>query len=123
MKTEVYCTLQVEGTHNWPNCPFDEVDYLRVPHRHVFHIKAYKEVFHDDRDVEFIMLKHEITTYLHQAYFQPIKHLLVFGAMSCEMIARELIARFGLSRCEVSEDNENGAILTVITTPPTMDQR
>jgi len=32
--------------------------------------------------------------------------------MSCEMIARELIEHFNLSRCEVSEDGENGAIVT-----------
>ena len=112
MKTEVYCTLQVEGTHNWPGCPFEEVAYLRDPHRHMFHVKAYKEVFHDDRDVEFIMLKHEITTYLHQMYFDPMKHLLVFGSQSCEMIGNELLERFELSRVEVSEDNENGAIVT-----------
>jgi hypothetical protein len=29
------------------------------------------------------------------------------------MIAKELIAKFNLSRCEVSEDGENGAIVTV----------
>ena len=112
MKTEVYCTLQVEGTHNWPNCPFDEVDYLRVPHRHVFHIKAYKEVTHSDRDVEFIMLKHEIQDYLNTIYYNRISRTCLFGAMSCEMIAVELIEEFELSRCEVNEDNENGAIVT-----------
>lgn len=113
IKTEVYCTLQIEGTHNWPNCPFDEVDYLRVPHRHVFHIKAYKQVFHDDRDVEFIMLKHAIGKYF-EIYYDTEKKLHVFGAKSCEMIARELITAFGLCKCEVNEDNENGAILYVI---------
>lgn len=113
MKTEVYCTLQIEGTHNWPNCPFDEVDYLRVPHRHVFHIKAYSEVTHSDRDIEFIMFKHEITNYIRSKYFKIEKELCVFGAMSCEMLAEELCNRFKLTRCEVSEDNENGAIVTV----------
>lgn len=119
MKTEVYCTLQVEGTHNWPECPFDEVAYLRDPHRHIFHIKAYTVVNHDDRDVEFIMLKHEIEQYLHEKYYCGANKLAMFdslhkfGAMSCEMIARELIEKFHLSRCEVSEDNENGAIVTV----------
>ncbi len=119
MKTEVYCTLAIEGTHNWPDCPFDEVSYLRVSHRHMFHIKAYKEVTHSDRDVEFIMLKHQIETYMHQNYYVESASMLgvggpyhVFGAMSCEMIAEELINQFGLSRCEVNEDNENGAIVT-----------
>lgn len=114
IKTTVYCTLQVEATHNWPGCPFEEVDYLRVPHRHVFHIKAYAPVNHDDRDIEFIMLKHQIAEYMRVTYYDDAKGLHVFGAMSCEMLARELIAAFGLSQCEVSEDNENGAVLTVV---------
>lgn len=111
---EVYCTLQVEGTHNWPGCPFDEVAYLRDPHRHVFHVKAYKPVTHSDRDTEFIMLKHHIVTYIQSRYFSPLTKLCEFGPMSCEMIAQELIDWFKLSACEVSEDNENGAILRAI---------
>lgn len=119
----VYCTVQVEGTHNWPDCPFDEVDYLRVPHRHVFHIKAYMPVTHSDRDVEFIMLKHLIRDYLVNKYGKfsnegmlrdmPYYTHCEFGAMSCEMIAEELIETFELSKCEVSEDDENGAIVEV----------
>ena len=109
--TEVFCTLQIEGTHNWPDCPFVEVDYLKVPHRHIFYVKAYKRVFHDDRDVEFIMLKHEIKEHFTK-YFDEKKQLCVFGAMSCEMIARDLMDKYTLSRCEVSEDNENGAVVT-----------
>ena len=124
--TEVYCTLQVEGTHSWPDCPFEEVNYLRVTHRHVFHIKAYKRVYHDDRDVEFIMLKHDISNYIINKYGNVKEDrttgthtstyrrytLCEFGAMSCEMIAKELCDEFRLSRCEVSEDGENGAIMT-----------
>jgi hypothetical protein len=123
-KEEVYCTLQVEGTHSWPDCPFDEVDYLRDPHRHVFHIKAYKLVTHSDRDVEFIMLKHKIQKHFIENYWTgwekntitatPGKALCAFGARSCEMIAKELIEQFDLTRCEVNEDNENGAIVTVV---------
>lgn len=113
IKTEVYCTLQIEGTHSWPNCPFDEVGYLRDDHRHVFHIKAHKIVNHDDRDVEFIMLKHQIQNHFSK-YLSYNQKLHVFGAKSCEMIARELIEQFGLSQCEVNEDGENGAILYVM---------
>ena len=110
MSTEVYCTLQVEGTHNWPGCPFDEVAYLRDPHRHVFHIKAYMPVTHSDRDTEFIVLKHQILNYFNRVYYSQAQCLHVFGAMSCEMIAEELADQFNLSKCEVSEDNENGCI-------------
>ncbi len=121
-RTEVFCTTQIEGTHNWPSCPYDEVDYLRVPHRHVFYIKAHKTVNHSDRDVEFIMLKHQIRNYLIKEYGRASQtagggeihyYHCEFGAMSCEMLAEELISQFDLCRCEVSEDNENGAIVTV----------
>ena len=109
IQTEVYCTLQFEATHAWGNCPFEEVEYLKYPHRHVFHIKAHKLVTHSDRDVEFIMLKHRIFKYLKDKY--PTH---AFGHQSCEMIATDLLCEFHLSRCEVSEDNENGAIVKVV---------
>ena len=113
IKEEVFCTLQIEGTHNWPGCPFKEVAYLKHSHRHVFHIKAFKTVTHDDRDVEFIMLKHKINKHFHDNHFNDMSQMMEFGPMSCEMIAKELITKFNLSRCEVSEDGENGAIVTV----------
>ena len=31
-----------------------DVSFLGTPHRHIFHFKVYIEVFHDDRDIEFI---------------------------------------------------------------------
>jgi hypothetical protein len=107
-KTMVYCTLQFEATHNWPECPFEEVSYLRVEHRHVFHIKAYKWVNHDDRDVEFIMLKHRIQEYLNETYPNH-----KFGKKSCEMLGRELAEKFDLCQVDVSEDGENGAVFFV----------
>lgn len=113
MTTEIYCTLQVEGTHCWPDCPLEEVVYLRSPHRHIFHIKAYAIVNHSDRDIEFIKLKHEITRYLSDKYYDRLGlRVHRFGSRSCEMIAEELIEQFGLSKCEVNEDNENGCIVT-----------
>ncbi len=112
--TEVFCTLQVEGTHYWASCPFDEVAYLRNEHRHMFGIKAYKIVDHSDRDVEFIMLKHKINHYLVSSYYDKESKLCVFDGKSCEMLATELLEFFNLSRCEVNEDNENGAIVTKV---------
>lgn len=121
---QVFCTLQVEGIHRWKDCPFDEVFFLRDFHRHLFHIKAYKTVTHSDRDVEFIMLKREIQDYLATMYTvqwgktitAQDRPLHLFGDRSCEMIAKDLIEKFGLSQCEVNEDGENGAIVTVIPT-------
>ena len=113
ISTEVYCTFQIEGLHHWPGCPLSEVSYLKDLHRHVFHFKAFKKVSHDDRDVEFIVLKHKLQNYLLQKYSNPDYNLCEFGAQSCEMLAKELISKFNLSRCEVSEDGENGAVVSV----------
>lgn len=104
--TTVYCKVQFEGIHCWPGCPFDEVAYLRDPHRHIFHITAHKQVFHNDRDVEFIMLKHRIEKYLIEQYPD---HML--GATSCEMLGHKLMNEFDLVLVDVSEDGENGAIV------------
>lgn len=114
IKSEVFCTLDVEGIHCWPDCPIPEVEYLQHPHRHVFKIKACVNVMHDDRFVEFIELKHRIVSYIENKYWSAYYKCCDFKHMSCEMIARELIHQFDLSSCEVSEDGENGSILTVI---------
>lgn len=110
-EAQVYCTLQIEGTHNWPDCPFDEVNYLKSPHRHVFYIKAYKKVKHHDRDTEFIVLQHQIRKLLKDSFWNETKQLHTFGAMSCEMIGQLLIDNLHLCKVDVSEDNENGAVL------------
>lgn len=123
IKSEVFCTFQIDGTHNWPGCPFDEVAYLRDNHRHMFHVKAFKAVHHDDRDTEFIMLKHAMMRYLRHNYYKSGDCTHAFGARSCEMIARELIDEFGLTKCEVNEDGENGAILTVVEDTSPVYQR
>lgn len=104
--TIVYCKVLFEGIHCWPGCPFEEVAYLRDPHRHIFHITAHKQVFHDDRDVEFIMLKHRVQEYLTTRF--PDGRM---GATSCEMLGRDLMEKFDLVQVEVSEDDENGAMI------------
>jgi len=116
--TEVFCTLSFDAIHNWADCPIEEVTFLRHPHRHMFHVKAWTKVLHDDRDVEFINLKHDILEYIDHrftnAYLDLPTTARVYDlkSMSCEMIAEVLMDQFSLSRCEVSEDNENGAIVT-----------
>jgi len=107
LRMAVHATVQIEGLHYWEHAP-DETDYLRNPHRHVFYIKAIKRVTHSDRDVEFIALGHDLTEHL-SAYYDEKRRLYNFEAMSCEDIAIELVERFELLSCTVSEDNENGA--------------
>ena len=105
MRTSIVVSLRVEGIHCWPDCDIAEVSFLRDPHRHVFHIKAKKPVTHADRDIEIIMLKREIQTFLSHT-FGPTCN---FESMSCEHIAQKLVRVFELSYCEVLEDGENGA--------------
>lgn len=117
MRTVVFCTLQFQGVHCWPDCPIEEVAYLRQPHRHMFHVRAVKEVHHDDRDVEFIQLKSQILYWIHSTYpneFENVPTSVVsrsLGHKSCETIAKEILTQFDLIECEVNEDGENGAIV------------
>lgn len=111
--TEVFSTVTIEGVHCWKTCDLEEVDYLKYPHRHLFVIKAYATVNHDDRDIEFIQLKHRIWEYLRFNYFDVKFNVCNFGSKSCEMIGIELLhnVNLNLNRVEVSEDGENGAIV------------
>jgi len=102
--------FQIDGIHRWADCPFEEVDFLRSHHRHMFHIRCEKKVNHDDRDRELIMFKKDIMEYLEEEYYDVAHRTHFFDKMSCEQIARELYNRFDLSMCEVMEDGENGAI-------------
>lgn len=107
VKTSVFALVQVQGLHFFADAP-KEVEYLAYPHRHVFTFKCFKRVYHDNRDVEFIMLKNEITAHLKQKYECPVTHVCDFGFRSCEMLAKELMVQFDLFKVEVSEDGENG---------------
>ena len=50
VKKNIWVTFQKEGIHKYPDAP-DEVDFLRYPHRHMFHFKVQIEVYNDDRDI------------------------------------------------------------------------
>ena len=102
MQMTVYITTQFPMFHRWAKAP-EDVSVLREWHRHIFHVKAWKEVTHDDRDIEFITLKTHINGYIARTFYNRRHHF------SCEMIAEMLINEFGLCRCDVSEDGENGA--------------
>lgn len=113
MKKYIECALSIEGIHRWESCNIEEVKYLRDYHRHLFEISVIKEVTHSNRDIEFIQFKHKIFSYLKEQYWSIAHNCCFFGNSSCEMIAEELIRKFGLSRCSVKEDGENGALLEV----------
>lgn len=112
MKSFIEISLEIEGMHCWPAARemFQEVAYLSDKHRHLFVIRCRAEVSHGDRQIEFIMLKHEVKKYFGK-YYKPEIGMCDFGSMSCEHIAAELIERFDLFMCSVHEDGENGAVV------------
>ena len=94
-----------------------DVSFLATPHRHIFHFEVSIEVFHNDRDIEFIQFKR----WLENQYSQGILQL---DYKSCEMISDDLyevIATRYPDRniaIQVSEDNENGATIVYNTNKP-----
>lgn len=115
----IWVTFRKEGIHCYPAAATDpklatgkwnDVSFLATPHRHVFHFKVWLEVFHDDRDVEFIQFKR----WLERLYTDG---LLQLDYKSCEMIARELHEKIFVNfpdrkvKIEVSEDGENGCTM------------
>jgi hypothetical protein len=123
LRRSIVVTFQFEGFHCWPNAP-EEFRYLGKVHRHMFHVRAVKEVKHNERDIEFIKFKREMEQYACDAFgtlqagsetnYQATTY-------SCETMAEKLIEVFQLRSCQVMEDNENGALLedVSITTPAT----
>lgn len=109
----IFVTFRKEGIHLYPQAATDpalsSVSFLGYPHRHIFHFNVEIEVFHDDRDVEFIMFKRE----LEALYGDGILDL---NRKSCEMIADDLAKHIQDKYpgrdlvITVSEDGENGAI-------------
>lgn len=103
--TTVIVNTTFEGTHQYVDAP-QEVSYLRVPHRHIFHVNVEIQVFHDDRELEFIMIKHRLDEFLRNEGFSLMT--------SCEQYAKHiiefLIEKYGERQicCQVLEDGENG---------------
>lgn len=101
----IWITTSFEGYHSYKDAP-DEVSFLKNKHRHIFHIKVWIEIFHNDRDIEFILFKRFVDNFIKDNDFN--NH-------SCEMISDDLykyiIAKYSNRQIqiEVSEDNENGS--------------
>jgi len=126
-KREIWVTFTKEGVHKYPGADtdpmlatgdWDDVSFLGYPHRHIFHFRVCIEVFHNDRDIEFIQFKR----WLEQLYSE--EGVLALDYKSCEMIADELYIHIadrypGRSvTISVAEDNENGCQITYNTTKP-----
>lgn len=120
MKSKIWVTFRREGTHKYPAALTDpklktgdeyDVSFLGYPHRHIFHFRVAIEVFHDDRDIEFIQFKR----WLENLYG---KGTLELDYKSCEMMAIDLYQQINARypnrevTIDVSEDGENGATIT-----------
>jgi hypothetical protein len=112
-KKYIEVRFQFEGAHCWPNAP-DSVLFLRTPHRHVFHVRARMDVNHNDREIEFILVKRHLQQNMIDV-FRMSNNLL--PTSSCEEMAEylcEYIKQFYKRtsvEVEVSEDGENGAVV------------
>ena len=127
-KRSIWVTFQKEGIHKYPAAlddpklatgDWDDVSFLGYPHRHMFHFTVSIEVYHDDREIEFI----QFSRWLQRLYSMgagegvdgAVDNMLALDYKSCEMIADELFLKirkkYGDQRevtIEVSEDGENG---------------
>ena len=123
---KVWVTFQKEGIHCFPAAATDpklntddeyNVSFLASPHRHIFHFRVCIDVFHDDRELEFIQFKR----WLESLYGSNILEL---NYKSCEMIADDLYLQIAIKYpdrdiwIEVSEDGENGCSVEYNCTRP-----
>ena len=118
-RRDIWVTFQKEGVHMYPGADTDpklatggwaDVSFLGVPHRHIFHFKVWIEIFHDDRDIEFIQFKR----WLQRLYDNSVLEL---DHRSCEMISNDLFLQIAQRYpgrniwIDVSEDGENGSFI------------
>jgi hypothetical protein len=115
----IFVRFQKEGIHCYPAAATDpalatgdeyDVSFLASPHRHIFHFEVTIQVFHNDRDIEFIQFKR----WLENLYAGGTLEL---NYKSCEMISDELYDQIAARYPDrnivinVSEDGENGAVI------------
>jgi hypothetical protein len=123
---KIWVTFRKEGIHKYPAAATDpllatgdeyDVSFLGVPHRHIFHFRVWIDVFHNDRDVEFIQFKR----WLENLYAGGTLEL---NFKSCEMIADDLYIQIAdrypgrAVWIEVAEDGENGCLIRFETHRP-----
>ena len=125
-KRMIFATFQKEGIHMYPAAATDstlatgdeyDVSFLGTPHRHIFHFNVAIEVFHNDRDIEFIQFKRWLEN-LYKGGILELNH------KSCEMISDDLYEQIATRYpnrkivITVSEDGENGSTITYFIHKP-----
>jgi hypothetical protein len=123
---KIWVTFKKEGIHKYPAAATDpllatgdqyDVSFLASPHRHIFHFRVSIDVFHNDRDIEFIQFKR----WCENLYKDSI---LALDYKSCEMIADDLYTQIAgrypgrAVWIDVAEDGENGCLIKYELTRP-----
>jgi len=123
---KIWVTFSREGIHRYPAAGTDpnlctageyDVSFLANPHRHLFKFCVWIDVWHSNRDLEFIQFKR----WLESLYS---KDILQLDFKSVEMLADDLylqIAERYPERAvwiEISEDGENGCLIKYDLTRP-----
>lgn len=106
----IWATVKTEFVqyHKYPAAP-DEVAYLRNLHRHKFYLTVQVQQVHDNRDVEYFILR-DIIINIHAK-------IRWHENMSCEMYCQEMLNKVQnifpdrMIRVSLFEDNENGCII------------
>lgn len=111
MLKQIYISTSFEGIHKWKNAP-KEVKFLRKNHRHIFNVKVWFEVSHNDRDLEFFIMKQKVNDIIHRIYdyYDWIWQCEILKVWSCEMIAQDILEEleeFTVTKIEINEDWEN----------------
>lgn len=116
-KKMIWITFQREGIHKYPDAATNpnlatgdeyDVSFLADPHRHIFHFTIAIQVFHDDRDIEFIQFKRWCENIFNKGTLQ-------LNYKSCEMLSDDLYEVIATKypnrnmEITVSEDGENGS--------------
>jgi hypothetical protein len=124
----IWVTFRKEGIHRYPAASEDpslktgdiyDVSFLGYPHRHIFHFTVAIQVWHNDRDVEFIQFKRWL-----EGLYSSAQNILSLDFKSCEMISDDLYEQIANRypgrdiEITVSEDGENGATIQYKTHQP-----
>jgi hypothetical protein len=125
----IWVTFRKEGIHMYPGADtdpklatgdWDDVSFLGVPHRHIFHFKVWIEIFHDDRDIEFIQFKRWLQRLYDDVFSEDLAEynsVLELDHKSCEMISNDLFLQIAQRYpgrniwIDISEDGENGSFI------------
>ncbi len=114
VKQWIEVETQFEALHCWPECPYDDVAFLKNKHRHMVYVTV-RISTDTDREIEFFMFKRSVDATIDNLFGS--ERLKDIGTRSMEIVANELLYilsswynKHGII-ISVSEDNQVRAIL------------